>query len=156
MRNTFLESVILQRAEEQLSSLDFRSSKGHSEATPLTRCECGEVIPRNKKGGRPRKYCDAECAADAKRRRATEQPNPERLERMREAKARQTQRKEAALPGLWRKRRAAAISKGLARRTAPTEAEVAKRERFNAKHPNYHREYARKRAEARRAIMEQS
>ena len=141
MRNTFLEAVILQRAEEQLATL-------------LVRCDCGAVIPRGT--GRPRKYCDAECAADAKRRREAEQLTPERLERMREAKARQTQRKEAALPGLWRKRRAAAISNGLAKRAAPTEAELAKRERFNAKHPNYHRDYDRKRAEARRAIMEQT
>ena len=129
MRNTFLESVILQRAEEQLSSLDFRSSKGHSEAAPLARCECGEVIPRGKNGGRPRKYCDDDCAADARR--------------MRKAEERREVREVTPQP------------LPTTRYLRDREKELVKRLRFAAKHPHYQRDYTRKRAEARRAIMEQ-
>ena len=130
MRNTFLESVILQRAEEQLSSLDFRSSKGHREPAPLAQCECGEVIPKAKGGGRPRKYCDAECAADARRRQKAE----ERRE-LREVASQ-------ALP--------------TTRYLRSTERERARRARFIEKHPTYFRDYQRKRRAARRAAKEQS
>lgn len=126
MRNTFLESVILQRAEEQLASLDFTSSKGHSEAAPLVRCECGEVIPRGKKGGRPRKYCDADCAADARRRQKAE----ERRE-LREVASQ-------PLP--------------TTRYLRSTEREKAKRARFIEKHPTYFRDYQRKRRAVRRVL----
>lgn len=83
-------------------------------ASRVERClACGDILSQM---GRPRHYCDATCRRVAEHERTR---TPERLAAMREAKARQTQRAEAAMPGLWRKRRSRAISRGRRRRMAP-------------------------------------
>jgi hypothetical protein len=73
-----------------------------------TRCElCGDTLDPM---ARPRKYCDTYCRKAAEHERTR---TPERLAEMRETKRRRTEQQEASMPGLWRKRRSRAISKGL-------------------------------------------